>query len=308
MTRNPILGTENISKLERKRKIIFFLKVTAYLVILFLLIEYADNIEEESYLGRFTGALVLYLTGHLIVALSRMVIVNLYIRKHKLKREIKNNFILGIGRVANVINSLILIIAILSMFNVSLPQLFTGMSIVAAAVAILSKDYISNMINGLIIMFSDQLSLNDYVKIGDNKGTITDITLLNTHIVNDDEDLVYIPNSVVLTTDVINYTKQKVKKTTIEFELGADKATYVMQLEEFLKKNLTQYTSQLKKNSQVLKINKISKDHIQLKYQFIFDKKNREAERQIRKLVLRKVIEFVSLIGVDQKNQVEERS
>jgi small-conductance mechanosensitive channel len=235
------------------------------------------------------------LTGHLIVALSRLVIVSLYIRKHKLNDEIRNNFILGIDRVAAVINTLILIIAVLSLFEVSLPQLFTGISIVAAAVAILSKDYISNMINGLIIMFSNQLSLNDYVKIGDNKGMITDITLLNIHLVNDDEDLVYIPNNMVLNTDVVNYTKQLIKKATIEFDISTRQRNLIFELEDYLRESMEAYAGYLKNESQVLKIYKINKDSIQLKYQFIFLKEDREIERQIRRMVPRKVIEFLRM-------------
>lgn len=294
MAPKTILGIkpEQLSRNEKRRRIAFFVKLLGYAILLVLLVAYTGSIKETTFFGKVVTAALFYLTGHLIVTLSRMVIVNLYIRKHKLKKEMRNNFILGIDRVATVINSLIFIIAALSLFEVSLAQLFTGISIVAAAIAILSKDYISNMINGLIIMFSDQLSLGDYVRIGEHKGKITDITLLNIHIVNDDEDLVYIPNNMVFNSDVVNFSKQKIKKATIEFEIGADKANRLHGLENYLKENLRDYSGSIKKDSYTLKVAKITKDMIQLKYQFVFQKENRETEKKIRRELPRKVIDF----------------
>src|SRR5690606_13248010 len=96
--------------------------------------------------AKIINAALFYITGHLIISVSRMVIANLYLRKHKQKRNLRSNSLLGIDRLANVVSALLFIIAALSLFNISLVQLFTGMSIVAAAIAILSKDYISNMI------------------------------------------------------------------------------------------------------------------------------------------------------------------
>lgn len=299
MTAKSILGIrpEKLSKSEIRRRIVFLLKLSGYVILLAFLLTYNDSIEGETFFGKLITAALFYLTGHLIVALSRMLIVNLYLRKRRLKEGSRNNFILGIDRVAVVINSLIFLIAVLSLFEVSLTQLFTGISIVAAAIAILSKDYISNMINGLIIMFSDQLSLNDYVKIGEHKGRIADITLLNIHLVNDDEDLVYIPNSMVFNSDVVNFSKQKIRKATIEFEIAARDGSRLPELEKYLKENLDDYSGYIKKESHTLKVARMTKDAIYLKYQFVFQKENREIEKQARRELPRKVIDFFRLQG-----------
>ncbi|MCU0440754.1 MAG: mechanosensitive ion channel family protein, partial [Raineya sp.] len=72
--------------------------------------------------------------------------------------------------------------------------------------------YVTNMINGLIIMFSDRLSLGDHIKVLDQEGKILDITLINIIIQNEDNDMVLIPNSVIFTSLIVNQSKQNIKK------------------------------------------------------------------------------------------------
>lgn len=98
-----------------------------------------------------------------------MVIVGVYLRKNKVQMTERSNFVVGINQMSSVISFIIFFVSALSVFDISMAQLFTSISIVAAALAILTKDYISNMINGLILMFTNQLSLNDIVKIGANR-------------------------------------------------------------------------------------------------------------------------------------------
>lgn len=88
-------------------------------------------------------------------------------------------------------------------------KLFTSLSIVFAGIAILTKDYITNMVNGMIITFSGQLSIGDNVRLGKQRGKIVDITLQNIHMLNDDDDMIYIPNNLLLSSEVVNYTRRR---------------------------------------------------------------------------------------------------
>ena len=43
-------------------------------------------------------------------------------------------------------------------------------------------------------VFSKELNIDDYVKIGDYKGKILDINLSKVVLQNDDDDILYLPN------------------------------------------------------------------------------------------------------------------
>jgi small-conductance mechanosensitive channel len=278
---------------ERKKRIFFLIKL---LLLIFLLFYREDllNILKDYFKVEFRilDSILFYLTGHLVIDFIRLSIVYLFLKKHQEQEKVRHNFILGITRVSNVLSVIILFLAIIRFFNVELLDIFTGVSIVAAAIAILSKDYISNMINGLIIMFSDQLSLDDYIKVGEYKGRIQDITLMNIHLINDDEDFIFVPNNTLMNQEVVNYSKQLVQKVTIDFEAPRTEMHLLEELEIYLKKELEVFSEHITPGSMVLKVAKIMKDHFLLKFQFVLLKENQEVERQVRRILPRKLIEF----------------
>ena len=75
---------------------------------------------------------------------------------------------------------------------------------IAAALVLITKDYISNLINGMYLTFNRIINIGDQVQIGSLKGKILDITLTNVHLLNDDDDIIYIPNNNVFSTEIIN--------------------------------------------------------------------------------------------------------
>lgn len=280
-------------KKEARKRIVFILKLLAFLLLLFIQVKFPDLGEGLGISMRLLGAIISYYTAHLVISFTRILTVYLYLSRRKLDQEIKDNFVIGINTIAQVLQVLALIIAILPLFNLDLTSLFTSISIVAAAIALLSKDYISNMINGMILMFSNQISLGDYVKIGLHKGKIADLTLINVHLVNEDEDLIYIPNNVVFASDVVNYTKRKVKKISLDFDLPTTVKEDTSKLEKYLKEALKPYEKAIREETYVLKINSIQKDHIQYKFQFVLVKENKEVEKEIRRFINRKVVELI---------------
>ena len=128
----------------------------------------------------------------------QFVVVGIYRRRHRVRGE--DNFIVGMGHIYSILLVMGVVVGVLSLFQIDARQLFTSLSIVFAGLALLTKDYISNMINGMVITFSGQISIGDNVSVGKHRGKIIDITLQNIHLLNDDDDMIYIPNNTLLTS------------------------------------------------------------------------------------------------------------
>ena len=224
----------------------------------------------------------------LLVEILKNIIILIY--SFKKDHEYPQNIILGIKHFAIVINVILFISAILSFYNLSLKEVFTSISIAAAAFAILFKDYISNILNGMILTFSGKININDYVKIGQHKGKIVMITLTSVELLNDDEDLVYLPNNLVFTTDIVNYTKRIIKKTNIDFEIRTGEFENVNQLESQIILCLEKYISAEEKESCHLKVVDIKEEFYHLRMQFVMLLPDREQEKILRRKVLREVI------------------
>ena len=151
----------------------------------------------KFYFETFTG-IVIFL---LLVDLFQFIVTQLYRRRKRLHGE--DNFTVGIGHIYNILVGFTIISGIFGMFRVDFKEVITSLSIFFAGFAILTKDYISNLINGMILTFSGQLSIGDQVKIGENRGKIVDITLSNIHLLNDDDDYITIPNNMVFLSQVV---------------------------------------------------------------------------------------------------------
>ncbi|MFN0034413.1 MAG: mechanosensitive ion channel family protein [Saprospiraceae bacterium] len=215
-----------------------------------------------------------------------------YRRRHKLKRD--DNFIIGVGQIYLLLLVMGIVVGILSLFRIDARQLFTSLSIIFAGIAILTKDYISNMINGMIITFSGQLSIGDNVRIGLHRGKIIDITLQNIHLLNDDDDVIYIPNSLLLISEVINYTKREVKRTSIDFEIDLKHLKTVEELEKNLTETLSPFQDLIKPESPYLRVAEVKKDSVAMKFQYILKHPNKDLERQIRRRTTRRLVEIIS--------------
>lgn len=290
MNKKSITPTIN---LERKKRIWFLVKAVVFIAALFAIDNFNKQILDIGIPEHYIKALRLYLYADLWISFIRLAVVFYYQRKHNLSKGVKSNFILGINHIANIIHTFVLIGAILLLFNIDPINLITSLSIVAAAIAIISKDYIANMINGMLIMFSEEVMIGDEIKIGEVKGKVTDITLVNMHIVNDDEDLIYIPNSMVFTSQIFNYTKRAIRKVSFDFDLKNELTTDVAAVERHIIDALNDYRKFIKDDSYVLRIIKINENFTSLKFQFVLHRHSEVREKDIRKAALRHILKYI---------------
>ncbi|PSL05648.1 mechanosensitive ion channel family protein [Cecembia rubra] len=224
-----MLQSKSVFRLAEIKKFrIFIIKLMIYLS-LFLLNNISDAFIEWTSakvgLDNIITALLFLLGANILISLARIITARIYLRKQS-EEHLHPNFLLGISWISNILNSVVFISALIMAFGLRPVEFLTSLTIVAAAIAIISKDYITNTINGLIIMFTDQFSLGDTIKINDQKGIIKDITLMNTVLKRDDGLTMMIPNNLMLGTHVINYrfTDRKdvefLFEVPIEFQMG----------------------------------------------------------------------------------------
>ncbi|WP_154858256.1 mechanosensitive ion channel family protein [Cyclobacterium xiamenense] len=286
------LGKSKLEANERKRRIAFAVKVLAYMS-LFFLQEILDW-EKEPLLRRLSSlmdALIFLLAGNLLVSLGRLFLVRFYLRKKK-SESLHSNFVLGINHIANLLNVVFFLFAVMIFFQIKPIEFLGSIALVAAAIAILSKDYITNMFNGLIIMFSDQITLGDYIQVTDQKGKIQDITLLNVVLMNDDGDLVLIPNSLILSFQVVNHSRQSIRRLTFEFELGNRPGLNVDRMEETLKAVLKPFKHEVKQDGLSLRAMEVRKEAVKMKLQIQLNTPSREAEKKIRRKINQTLIDL----------------
>lgn len=216
-----------------------------------------------------------------------------YRRRVNLRRDQHDNITLGLNNIYLLLVIGGCLVTVTAFFGLNPKELFTSLSIVAAAIAIISKEYISDIISGMFIAFSKDVAIDDLIKIGEHTGKIVDIGISKTALLNDDDDLIYVPNHKFFINEVVNYTKSPVRTTSLEFELELHRLTTLEDLEKALTKALDIYKEYLEPGSFNLKVVHVYKDYLHLKFQYILNVSDRDMEKVIRRKTLRRVVDFI---------------
>ncbi|MFN6944195.1 MAG: mechanosensitive ion channel family protein [Cytophagaceae bacterium] len=281
---------KELKQLEKERLGIYVVQLLTFIGLAYLAFYYPQLRHPEFSIIR---SLLFLATSLLFVSIARMTILFLYIKRKRRNISYKDNFVLGINQFASILSLFAFIGAVFIFFRIDSRELFTSLSIFAVALTLIFKDYIANTINGMILLFSQQFSLNELVKIGAHKGKIVDITLKNIILKNDKEEHIYVPNNIILASDIVNYSKGRNDKVSVEFELAASHGDSPEDIENYLKEHLKNYQTFIKPGSIILIVLKITKDTIFYRLDLMMVRKNFELEDEIRNYINKKIFYLI---------------
>lgn len=112
-----------------------------------------------------------------------------------------------------ITRALVIVMAVISAFPYipgSSSPAFQGIGLVLGlVVSFASSSAISNVIAGIILVYTRAFKVGDRVKVGDTLGDVVEKTLLVTRIRTPKNVVVTVPNSMVLNAHIINYSLAK---------------------------------------------------------------------------------------------------
>src|SRR5690606_36925573 len=270
--------TRTADRMERrtviKGRLLLVLKVVLWLAIGYSFATDTDLYRLYPRLGQIAYGVNTFLTGSVLISIGRFIFISLYKRQNKKNNRVRGNYILGISQIATLLNAIFLVLGLMLVFGINPKEFLTSITIVAMAIALLFREYITNMISGLLIMFSDQFTIGDTVRIGEHQGKIMDITLANIMVKNEDDDVVLIPNNTAFTANITNQSLQSSKKLTLDFELPLAHSYRIDLLERSLVSALAAYGSEVVPGSFQLKVVGVGKDSVHYKCQLTTARKD----------------------------------
>lgn len=255
--------------------------------------EVSNLIRKHQVLRSVSG----YIVFIAIVSILSIVFKWYYSWKYKISSGKKNNVHYGIENIANFLKGLGVFITILGSFGIAIEELVTAVTIVAAAIAIITKEYIVDFLSGIHLSFSNAFVIGDYVKLENQRGRVIGIKMLKTILLNDDDDVVVIPNTQVHYNEIINYTKRDVRFMNVDFQIALRFINSVEDLEKDLIDALKSFEEYIEPSSYNLKVVEVKMDYIDLKFQYTLTNNDMEIQRQIRRKTIREVFNFVSSRG-----------
>ena len=100
------------------------------------------------------------------------------------------------------------ILAILGTLGFNLTTVFAGIGIGGIAIAFASQKTLENLFGGVSVLADEVIRVGDFCRIGDQVGTVEDISLRSTRIRTVERSEVSIPNGALATMNVENLTRR----------------------------------------------------------------------------------------------------
>lgn len=279
LVKTSIRNQENIRRRNFALKLIFLIILEVF---------YAGNtflqpiLEEYELLTHTMRAVIFLLSANLIISLGRIITLRIYLRQRE-DTKIQPNFTTGIGRISTLLNGIVILISLMLAFGIRPLEFLTSITIVAAAIALLTKEYITNIVNGLIMMFSDQLEIGDKIQIGKHTGFIRDITLINLVLKSDTGETILIPNSMALNSDVINFSKNNTHQVILDAEIPTKADIQLTQLENELIHQLEPFSDSVFKEGAQLNVLERKSESLIIRFQFPIKSGEKSTEIKIKK-------------------------
>lgn len=267
-------------KITRKNRIktyciSFFLAATA--VFHFFLKDPLDGTPFRKIMDILLVYFMLNICSHLI----KIGILSSYRKRNKYDREHFDNLTIGISNLASILFYLCFFVVLLGYLNVDIKAFLTIFGIFFAGLCWVLKEYIVSTINGLMIMFSKNFRINDYILVNNNMGLIRNITFMHTEIKTDEGNIIYIPNNIILGSEVINFSKAKTKTIMFKVDVPAAFFSRIKELRHNIRAELFHAYPRTVKDLFV-NIGRIKTGAVNLKIQIVLYRYNFAIEKEIK--------------------------
>ncbi|MBR4004170.1 MAG: mechanosensitive ion channel family protein, partial [Clostridia bacterium] len=153
--------------------------------------------------------------GFILVKLI-LALVKRQLGKTKLDKALQG-FVLSILK---FVLYLILIFSIISSLGISITGLTVVATALSLAISLALQDSLKNLVNGFIVISTGLLKQGDWVKVAGVEGSVIDVKMLFTVLKTGDNKKITIPNSTILSSEVINYNTLKSRRVDMDFTIA----------------------------------------------------------------------------------------
>jgi potassium-dependent mechanosensitive channel len=106
-----------------------------------------------------------------------------------------------------------------------LDALLAASAVLAVGIGFGLQNIAQNFISGIILLLEQPVRHGDFVRVGGTLGTVEDIGLRATHIITRDEVTMIVPNSALITAEVVNHSRPTTSlriRVTVGVAYGTD--------------------------------------------------------------------------------------
>lgn len=167
--------------------------------------------------GKILAAVIAFVICYLLMRVIMRLLTKL-LNRFSMDETLRKVIRAGIKLVLYFIIAMIVI----ETLGVSVTSLLAAFSIVGLAASLAVQDSLSNLASGIMILVTKPFKLGDFIEVDDVSGSVAMIGLIHTRITTIDNKMIYVPNSKIIASKIINYTAQEYRRVDLEIAASYD--------------------------------------------------------------------------------------
>ena len=161
------------------------------------------------------AVVLLYFSFKLINALARKI-EKKSSHNRKIDKTLMNTF-LYLGKILAKGLVVVCLVGYLGIDTSGLTALVTSLGV---CVGLAVNGTLSNLAGGALLLITRPFKIDDYIEVAGYAGTVEDIRIVSTKLVTPDNKVVYIPNSTVSTSSIVNYSEKDIRRVDLVFSIA----------------------------------------------------------------------------------------
>lgn len=127
-----------------------------------------------------------------------------------------------ITRAISYVFYLLIVMYILNLFGINLSAIWGAAGIAGVAIGFAAQTSVSNLISGVFVVAERALKLGDYIEVSEVSGTVDSIGLLSVTVHTLDNQMIRIPNSTIINSNLINYSRFEKRRFVFPLPISYD--------------------------------------------------------------------------------------
>ncbi|MDT8401132.1 MAG: mechanosensitive ion channel [Bacteroidales bacterium] len=237
--------------------------------------------------------------GNILAALITILItlfVLWVIKKALFRKSVKDRFeksnIYALYQIIKYVTWIIAILLILETMGLKLNVLLAGSAALLVGIGLGLQNTFNNFVAGIILLFEGSIRIGDILEIDDDVVKIERIGLRTSSAMNRDDIVIILPNSLITSNKVINWSHQS-EKTRFKIKVGVAYGSDVDLVIKILKESALEHQDITDKSSIIARFADFGNSSLDFELLFftsnIFRIENLKSD--IRKIINRKFIE-----------------
>ena len=172
-----------------------------------------------SMLPKLIGGLAIFIIGWWLAGIIARIVVR-GMERAKVDQGVRE----FLYACVKIVIKIIVVITALSTVGMNVTTLVAALGTAGVAIGLALKDSLSNFASGVLILFNHTFKVGDFIEIDGQTGTVRRIELMFTTLATADNKRLIVPNSVITSDMIINYTAKNTRRLdlTIGVAYGSD--------------------------------------------------------------------------------------